>query len=205
MSLKRIKPFPRSDVEIAEERRLRELFQDRPTVEALIGSGEIDADRITTGTVEESLLKTLGALQTARQSRGLSLTEIDNRSGIDLASLSRLEAGKNPNPTFETLCRYAAAIGLRLEISLVENEDPVLAPAYASPWCVNRSHGSAMGVRCPWEFFAVDRTRQITTIRGNFARSDESKRSKGNDAQRAARELGSRPHRQAGANRCPGR
>ena len=129
MSLKRIKPPARSDAEIAEERRLRELFQDRPTIEALIESGEIDAQRITTGTVEESLLKTLGALQTARQSRGLSLTEIAHRSGIDLASLSRLEAGKNPNPTFETLSRYAAALGLRLEISLVENEDRVLTPS----------------------------------------------------------------------------
>ncbi len=129
MSLKRIKPRPRSTAEIAEERRVRELFQRRPTVQALIESGEIDANQITTGTVEESLLKTLGALQTARQSRGLSLTEIAHRSGIDLASLSRLEAGKNPNPTFETLSRYASALGLRLEISLVDNENSVSAAA----------------------------------------------------------------------------
>ena len=124
MSLKRIKARPRTADEIADEQRVRELFADRPSVKSLIDRGEIDSDRITTGTAEESLLETLGALEKARQSLGLSLTEIARRSGIDLASLSRLEAGKNPNPTFETLSRYAAALGLRLKISLVEMEEP---------------------------------------------------------------------------------
>lgn len=74
---------------------------------------------------EESLLKGLIELREARQTRGLSLSEVSRRSGIDLASLSRLEGGKNPNPTFETLSRYAQALGLRLELSLVENDVPV--------------------------------------------------------------------------------
>jgi hypothetical protein len=30
--------------------------------------------------------------------------------------LSRLESGKNPRPTFETLARYAAGVGLDVEI-----------------------------------------------------------------------------------------
>ncbi len=120
MSLKRLKTRQRTADEIADEQRVRDLFQNRPSVESLIECGEIDRERITTGTAEESLLKTLSALQRARQSRGLSLTEIARRTEIDLASLSRLEAGKNPNPTFETLSRYAAALGLRLELSLVD-------------------------------------------------------------------------------------
>jgi len=123
-----MKTQPRTAREITDEQQVRDLFQSRPSVESLIECGEIDPERIMTGTAEESLLKTLIALQTARQSRGLSLTEIACRSGIDLASLSRLEAGKNPNPTFETLSRYAAALGLRLELSLVEVKD--LAPAH---------------------------------------------------------------------------
>jgi transcriptional regulator with XRE-family HTH domain len=53
----------------------------------------------------------------------VNLTEIARRSGVDPASLSRLETGKNPNPTFQTLSRYAAALGLRLDLSLVEIED----------------------------------------------------------------------------------
>jgi len=123
MSLKRIKTHPRTAAEIANEQQVRDLFQNHPSVQSLIECGEINPERITTGTAEESLLKTLSALQRARQSQGVSLTEIASRSGIDLASLSRLEAGKNPNPTFETLSRYAAALGLRLELSLVEIKD----------------------------------------------------------------------------------
>jgi DNA-binding phage protein len=123
MSLKRIKSHPRTADQIADEQKVRELFQGRPSVKSLIERGEIDPERITTGSAEEALLKTLSALQVARQSRGLSLTEIARRSGIDPASLSRLETGKNPNPTFETLSRYAAALGLRLDLSLVEIED----------------------------------------------------------------------------------
>ena len=113
MSLKRIKAQPRTAEELAEEQRVRQLFQDRPSVKTLIERSEIDPERIMTGTAEESLLKALSALSHARQSRGLSLSEIARRSGIDLASLSRLETGKNPNPTFETLSRYADAMGLR--------------------------------------------------------------------------------------------
>lgn len=109
MSLKRVKTQTRTTDEIADEQRVRDLFADRPSITSLIECGEIDSARITTGTAEESLLRTLSALQSARQSRGLSLTEIARRSGIDLASLSRLESGKNTNPTFETLRRYAGA------------------------------------------------------------------------------------------------
>jgi transcriptional regulator with XRE-family HTH domain len=63
-----------------------------------------------------------------RQTRGLSLSEISRRLGIDLASLSRLEGRKNPNPTFETLSRYAEALGLRPSISLCEIDVAVSNP-----------------------------------------------------------------------------
>jgi DNA-binding phage protein len=124
MSLKRIKAQPRMPEEIAEEERVRELFQDRPSVKTLVERGEIDPDRIMTGDAQESLLQGLIELREARQARGLSLSEIARRSGIDLASLSRLEGGKNSNPTFETLSRYAEALGLRLKLSLIEIQVP---------------------------------------------------------------------------------
>jgi DNA-binding phage protein len=125
MSLKRIKAQPRAAEERAEEQQVRDSFRDRPSIATLIERGEIDHERIMTGAVEESLLKGLIELRQARQVRGLSLSEVSRRSGIDLASLSRLEAGKNPNPTFETLSRYAEALGLRLELSLNEIDVPV--------------------------------------------------------------------------------
>ncbi len=125
MSLKRIKGRPRTAEEIAEEERVRETFRDRPSISTLIERGEIAPERIMTRSAEESLIRGLVELKRARQDRGLSLSEISRRSGIDLASLSRLEAGKNPNPTFETLSRYADALGLRLELSLVETGVPI--------------------------------------------------------------------------------
>ena len=50
----------------------------------------------------------------------MSLTDLADRSGIALATLSRLEAGKNPNPTFETLSRIATALGLELKLDVVD-------------------------------------------------------------------------------------
>ena len=128
MSLKRIKARPRTAAEIAEEEQVRETFRDRPSLPTLIERGEIDPERIMTRSAEESLLRGLVELKRARRDRGLSLSEISRRSGIDLASLSRLEAGKNPNPTFETLSRYADALGLRLELSLMETGVPISSP-----------------------------------------------------------------------------
>ncbi len=129
MALERIKARPRTAEEIAEEEQVRAAFRDRPSLQSLIDRGEIDPERIMTLGAEESLLKGLIELKRARQVRGLSLSEVSRRSGIDLASLSRLEAGKNPNPTFETLSRYADALGLRLELSFVESGVPVAGPS----------------------------------------------------------------------------
>jgi DNA-binding phage protein len=125
MSLKRIKAQPRAAKEQTEEQQVRELFRDRSSIATLIERGEIDHERIMTGAAEESLLKSLIELRQARQARGLSLSEVSRRSGIDLTSLSRLESDKNPNPTFETLSRYAEALGLRLVLSLTEIDVPV--------------------------------------------------------------------------------
>jgi len=48
-----------------------------------------------------------------RQRRGLSIGDLAQRSGLDRAVVSRLENGKQDNPTVATLMRYAAAIGKR--------------------------------------------------------------------------------------------
>jgi DNA-binding phage protein len=122
MPLKRIRAQPRTREEVADEERARDVFRDRPSIPTLIERSEIDPARIMTLTAEETLLKGLIDLRDARVARGLSLSEVARRSGIDLASLSRLEAGKNPNPTFETLSRYAQALGLRLELALIESD-----------------------------------------------------------------------------------
>ncbi len=49
-------------------------------------------------------------LRKRREEHGLSLDAVAGRSGIDKAALSRLESGKQVNPTINTLLRYARAI-----------------------------------------------------------------------------------------------
>lgn len=58
------------------------------------------------------------ALRDERLTRGISLEELAMRSKLDKAALSRLEAGKQANPTVATLMRYARALGMRLTLSL---------------------------------------------------------------------------------------
>lgn len=65
-----------------------------------------------------TLAKFIGSLRQRREQSGLSLTDVANRSGIDKASLSRLENGFYSNPTINTLARYARAIGKRFVLAL---------------------------------------------------------------------------------------
>ena len=39
---------------------------------------------------------------------------------MDQSALSKLETGQRPNPTMETLLRYADAVGKRLVVSLAD-------------------------------------------------------------------------------------
>ena len=56
-------------------------------------------------------------LKAERQALGLSLSDIEEKSGIGRAALSRLENEAEPNPTVVTLTRYAEALGKRLVVS----------------------------------------------------------------------------------------
>lgn len=114
----------RTPAQRAEEEQIRAHFADRPTRDELIARGDIDPDRIMTGGAFFGLHDALARLKQERQARGLSLADMAGRSGIDPATLSRLEGGKNPNPTYETLSRFAEALGLRLTLGLVDPGAP---------------------------------------------------------------------------------
>ena len=60
----------------------------------------------------------LTALRAERVRLGLSLADINERSGIDRAELSRLENNEDANPTLATLERYAAAVGKQMVVLL---------------------------------------------------------------------------------------
>jgi hypothetical protein len=53
-------------------------------------------------------------LKAEREARGLSLSDIEERSGIGRTALSRLENETDPNATMLTLTRYAEALGKQL-------------------------------------------------------------------------------------------
>jgi DNA-binding transcriptional regulator YiaG len=52
-------------------------------------------------------------LKSIREKLNISLTELADRTGMTVGNLSRLENMEGPNPTIETLRRYAGAIGQR--------------------------------------------------------------------------------------------
>ena len=62
----------------------------------------------------------LRQLKAAREAQGLSLSDLTERTGMDRSALSKLETGRRPNPTVETLVRYAEAVGKRLVVSLAD-------------------------------------------------------------------------------------
>jgi transcriptional regulator with XRE-family HTH domain len=107
----------------ARQAAIREEYVDRPGLDTLIRGGKVDPGRITTMGALGALLKATAEVRRAREAKGLSLTEVSRRSGLPLPALSRLESGKNPRPTFETLARYAAGVGLEIDIVVRERAE----------------------------------------------------------------------------------
>jgi DNA-binding XRE family transcriptional regulator len=66
----------------------------------------------------EMLEGLLPQLKSAREAQGLSLADVTEKTGMDRAALSKLETGQRPNPTIDTLVRYAEAVGKRLVVTL---------------------------------------------------------------------------------------
>jgi ribosome-binding protein aMBF1 (putative translation factor) len=112
----------RSAEDVARHKAIRERFQkEKPSLEQLVASGEYN-DPLPMGEYLR-IRKAVFALKKAREAAGLSLAELSARTGIDKAALSRIESGQNINPTVSTLCRYAQALGMRWDWSLVEETD----------------------------------------------------------------------------------
>ena len=71
-------------------------------------------------TALENLEALVEQLKATREEKGLSLADMTRLTGMDRSALSKLETGQRPNPTIETLIRYAEAVGKRLVVSLVD-------------------------------------------------------------------------------------
>ncbi|HEY2158812.1 MAG TPA: helix-turn-helix transcriptional regulator [Isosphaeraceae bacterium] len=118
--MKRVhRKIERTPEEQARLRTARDRFQaERPGLEELVASGEYEGP-MPLG-VYMGLAETLARLRLAREREGLSLADVSERSGIDRAAISRLENGLNPNPTIDTLGRYAAALGKQIAFAVVD-------------------------------------------------------------------------------------
>jgi ribosome-binding protein aMBF1 (putative translation factor) len=103
-------------------RSIREQAEiDRPGPDELIERGDVE-EFVSQGAFME-LLGWVEAIRRERERKGLSLTDVAERSGLTRAMVSKLENGHNPNPTLDTLARYALAMDLELKLSA----DPIPA------------------------------------------------------------------------------
>jgi transcriptional regulator with XRE-family HTH domain len=103
----------------AKEQEVREMFQDwKPGPEELLASGKWSGPIIVEG--QQEFWKAIRQVRAFREAQGLTLKDISERCGIDVASLSKLENGKQPNPTLFTILHYVGAVGKRLHFSVHE-------------------------------------------------------------------------------------
>jgi ribosome-binding protein aMBF1 (putative translation factor) len=103
----------RTPEEMARIQAIRKKFQaEKPSIEQLLATGEYTQPVPLATYLETKEL--LHDLKQEREQAGLSLTDVANRTGMDKAAISRLENGRQQNPTVETLSRYAMAIGKQL-------------------------------------------------------------------------------------------
>jgi len=67
--------------------------------------------------VNVAVREAMKALKRERQAQGLSLSDVEKRTGIGRAALSRLENETELNPTVVTLTRYAEALGKKVVVN----------------------------------------------------------------------------------------
>lgn len=116
-ALARLGPEERARVEAIRERaRTPEARRAEAAVREEVGRELAETGAVAT-TGERVAMEDVVAfrrflmdLRGRREALGMSLDDVARESGIDKAALSRLESGKQANPTVQTLMRYARAV-----------------------------------------------------------------------------------------------
>lgn len=107
----------RTPDELAKLKADREHYQrEKPTPDELLA--ESGHERFIRHGDYLMLLGLMAALKKERERQKLSMAQLSEITGIDQAALSRLESGKNANPTLDTMNRIAAALGKTIACSL---------------------------------------------------------------------------------------
>jgi DNA-binding phage protein len=65
----------------------------------------------------------MALLKAERLKKGLSLSDMKERTGIERSTLSRLENNAEANPTVNTLTRYADAVGKKVFVVLADSDE----------------------------------------------------------------------------------
>jgi DNA-binding phage protein len=65
----------------------------------------------------------MAILKAERVKQGLSLADMQERTGMERSTLSRLENQAEANPTVHTLMRYAAAVGKQVFVVFADAEE----------------------------------------------------------------------------------
>jgi DNA-binding XRE family transcriptional regulator len=109
-----------SPADRARHKAIRDELAQHPTQEELQASGAYEGP-IKSGAY--FLVRIfVRELKKMRQAAGLTLAVVSKRTGIDQATLSRLENGRQPNPTVDTLWRYARAVGRNLVLTHTDRQ-----------------------------------------------------------------------------------
>jgi transcriptional regulator with XRE-family HTH domain len=109
----------RNAAQKAQEKAVRQVFQDwKPGPEELLASGKWKGPILVEGAKE--FWKAIREVRALREAQGLTLKDVSERCGIDVATLSKLENGKQANPTLFTMLLYVGAVGKRLAFSIQE-------------------------------------------------------------------------------------
>ena len=115
----------RTAAQKAKAKEVRELFQDwKPGPEELLTSGKWNGPVMVEG--QEEFWKAIRQVRAFREAQGLTLKDVSERCAIDVATLSKLENGKQPNPTLFTMLLYVVAVGKRLHFSVGRRPQPAL-------------------------------------------------------------------------------
>src|SRR5262249_15401473 len=107
----------RTAAEKAKEKEARAVFEDwKPGPEELLDSGRWQGPILVEGA--RGFWEAIRQVRAFREAQGITLKEVSERCGIDVATLSKLENGKQANPTLFTMLLYVGAVGKRLHFSV---------------------------------------------------------------------------------------
>src|SRR5438477_2243033 len=96
---------------------IREKYQrDKPGPDQVAASGEYEGP-VQAGAYWE-VRRVMAELKAERERQGLTLAQLAERSGLDKGAISKLETGRQANPTIDTLSRIATGLGLTFATTL---------------------------------------------------------------------------------------